>query len=411
MENDTQLQQVQRLQLTDRPKANALLLAFVREIFKELDIATLDLTPKKTSLNSINGFLTLNNGHRYFFKTHTEPKSIVKEYYNVPILQQAGYTILPPTHASTDYGKQFLLYEDIGEPEVFQVTYDIEHGTRNDDIDTLTSAQQHSDDALFQIYSQTLEFQSSEEAEKAAIHSLFHHRLAGERYQDFYSGKVIALPGKSLLWETICKRHWIINGIQFQGTLEELIQQAKALLHPDQAGPSIIGHGDAHNGNLFYTPPELTYFDPAVAGRHHPLLDIIKPLFHNVFATWLYDPDEINAKCHITWTDDGQTIIVNHDYQLSDSRKMFFESKVARVLTPTLHLLKEQNLLPSHWRRFMKSALMCCPLLTKNIANSQEFPQNITLLALSFVVEMGMPSRDDSSYLDNALKRAQEAVT
>src|SRR6185436_13644998 len=225
-----------------------------------------------------------------FYKTHVEPGSVIHEYYNTSLLADAGYPIIRPVYASTEYGKQFLIYDVIESPSVFDVAHAIDRGER-DDLPALTEAQNRADDDLLKIYLRTLEMQSAEEAGKAAVHQLFYHRL-GARYSQFYEGKNIRLPGTQLSWDTLLERKWTINGIEYGGTLGEAIERARQEIRPQQAGWSVIGHGDAHNGNVFFTPEGLVYFDPAFGGRHHPLLDLTKPLFHNVFATWMYHPNE-----------------------------------------------------------------------------------------------------------------------
>ena len=75
------LQQIRDLQFTDKSGAEALLLSFIRDNFP-LDVIELELTPLAVSLNSFNGFMTLANGTRRFFKTHTETDTVIDEYYN-----------------------------------------------------------------------------------------------------------------------------------------------------------------------------------------------------------------------------------------------------------------------------------------------------------------------------------------
>ncbi len=172
-----------------------------------------------------------------------------------------------------------------------------------------------------------------------------------------------------------------------------MIERARATIRPDREGWSIIGHGDAHNGNVFDTPKGFVYFDPAFAGRHHPLLDVAKPLFHNVFATWMYHPLEMVANLRINWADNGKEIRVDHNYQPSPVRRMFFESKIQRVLKSTILEFSRQR--PNEvyeWRSYLKAALMCCPLLTMNLADRDRFPPEIGLLGLSFAIEMGCES-------------------
>src|SRR5262249_15618880 len=103
--NDTRLQQIQALQFTDRAAAEGLLLAFVRETFPALDTVGVELRPLAVSLNSFNGFLTLADKSKLFFKTHVEPGSVIDEYYNSMLLVQSGYPVILPRYASTEYGK------------------------------------------------------------------------------------------------------------------------------------------------------------------------------------------------------------------------------------------------------------------------------------------------------------------
>ena len=387
--NDTRLQRIQSLQFTDRKAAETLLLAFVRDTFPDLGVAAVELRPLAVSLNSFNGFLTLADDSKLFYKTHVEPGSVINEYYNTTLLAEAGYPIVKPRYASTEYGKQFLIYNVIDSPSVFDVARAIEHGSNRDDLSSLATAQHHADDHLLKIYLGTLEQQSPESAGQAAIHQLFHHRL-GARYSQFYTGKRLELPGTGLQWEELCTRRWEINGTRYAGTLGAAVTRARITLQPAQAGPSIIGHGDAHNGNVFYTPDGLVYFDPAFGGRHHPLLDLTKPLFHNVFATWLYHPQEIAATMTIRLVDDGTTLHVEHNYRPSMCREMFLTSKMLNTLLPLIHDLHHIGWLAADWRETLKAALMCCPLLTLNLADSERFPPSVSLLGLCYAVEMGM---------------------
>ena len=74
--NDTRLQRIQSLQFTDSKAAETLLLAFVRDTFPDLGVARVELRPLAVSLNSFNGFLTLADDSKLFYKTHVEPGSV-----------------------------------------------------------------------------------------------------------------------------------------------------------------------------------------------------------------------------------------------------------------------------------------------------------------------------------------------
>ncbi len=410
------LQKVQTLQFTDKKQAEALLLAFVRESFS-LKAATLELRPLAVSLNSFNGFMTLDDGKRLFFKTHTEPDSVIGEYYNAAMLAEAGYPVIQPIFSSQEAGKQFLVYEVIDNPSVFDLAWAIENN-QSDDFEALSQAQNAADDQLLTIYQSTLAEQSTEDAARAPVHQLFYHRITGGRLERFYGALpgqssdsvAIKIPGSEYSMQEVRRAKWVINGQHYDLTLDDLIQKAILLLNPSQAGPSIIGHGDAHNGNVFFRGHDsLLYFDPAFAGRHHPLLDLTKPLFHNVFAMWLYFPTVKRDQTRIT-LDMGDVWQVEHDYTLHPVREMFLRSKVERTLIPILRELKQGGWLRTDWRDFLKASLFCCPFLTMNLTDPNKFPPEISLLGLTMAVEMGAESRGVRSKIDLVLDEVEKSL-
>ncbi len=410
------LQAIQTLQFTDKAGAENLLLQFMRDALA-LDVVKVELRPLAVSLNSFNGFLTLAEGKRLFFKTHTEPDSVIGEYYRAELLAEAGYPVIQPVFSSKDAGRQLLIYEVIDDPSVFDLAWIIEGGNA-EETEVLEKAQCDADDALLQIYLQTLVQQSPEEASEAAVHQLFYHRLTQGRLSRFYglpadSNNAVLLPNGLYLMGDVQHVQWVINGQHYQETLSDLITKADRLLHPAQSGPSIVGHGDAHNGNVFFRREEqsLLYFDPAFAGSHHPLLDLTKPLFHNVFAMWMYFPLDKSDQLRIDLQVVDGVWHVEHDYTLHPIREMFLQSKVNRVLIPILIELKQRGWLRHDWRSYLKAALFCCPLLTMNLTDSQKFPPAISLLGLAMSVEMGAESKGQRSHIDDVLDEAEKSLS
>jgi hypothetical protein len=410
------LDRIQKLQFTDKPAAEALLLGFARSTFPQLSIEQLELRPLAVSLNSFNGYLYLNNGDKLFFKTHTEPDGVVGEYYRAEELAEVGYPILRPLLQSNEAGKQLLVYPFVDAPSVFDVAWQIEQGDLSQ-TKSLTAAQNDLDDELFVLYERTLEWQHAEAAARAPIHQLFYHRLAGGRLERFYGGSdaAIRIGDNKVDFRIVMNEKWSINGKSYDTTLEEILTNSKLLLNPSQNGPSIIGHGDAHNGNVFYHTKshkvaQLSYFDPAFAGRHHPILDLAKPLFHNVFCMWMYYPEEKAKITHLDAAIDDNTIRIVHNYKLDPIRQMFLESKVEHVLIPTLRLLKNREWLQQNWRAYLKSALFCCPFLTKNLIDTTTFPPKISLLGLSQAIEMGAESTDKRSIIDQVLDAVEQQI-
>lgn len=416
------LQSIQQCQFTDKSGAEVLLLSFIRETFL-LQVQSVELRPLAVSLNSFNGYLTLEDGTQLFFKTHTESDTVINEYYQAELLAQAGYPVIQPIFRSTEAGKQLLIYDLIRDPSVFDVAWDIENEPSGG-FEAVAQAQHQADDQLARLYRRTLAWQSAEDAAQSAVHQLFYHRVTGGRLARFYGpwldtstpDVVLSLPDGRHSMRQLGDIRWVINGQHYSLTLHDLMQQCIQLLHPGQAGPAIIGHGDAHNGNVFLhnasTPDaSFLYFDPAFAGQHHPLLDLVKPLFHNVFAMWLYFPDIKRDQTTITYHIDANTCHVYHDYTLHPVRQMFFHSKIQRVLIPVLRELRRQQHLRPDWRAYLKSALFCCAFLTMNLADQTKFPPEISLLGFAMSVEMGAESHGKRSLLDHTLDQVEHTFS
>jgi len=124
------LYDIQRLQFSDRSQAESLLLSFIRQQF-ELDVVRVELRPLAVSLNSFNGFITLADSTRLFFKSHVESGAILNEYYNASELAACGYPMIQPLFQSTEAGRQLLIYEMVSDPTVFDVAWQIEQGDVN----------------------------------------------------------------------------------------------------------------------------------------------------------------------------------------------------------------------------------------------------------------------------------------
>ncbi len=401
------LQEIQQLQTVNRAAAGELLRSFVQEVFG-LDAVEVALRPLAVSLNSFNGFLTVADGRRLFFKSHVEPDSVIAEYYNTGLMVEAGYPVIRPVLASTEPGKQMLLYEVVEDLSVFDAAWEIERG-RSNDLARLADAQARGDDDLLACYERTLTWQAANRHAEAPVHQLFHHRLTRGRLDAFYGDEVtIELPSIGRLsMREVRQARWRINGVLFPETLDDVIERAESLLAPAQAGPAVVGHGDAHNGNVFLRGDGLVYFDPAFAGRHDPLLDLTKPLYHNVHAMWMYFPNELlNERGAALQVEDG-VFDVTYPDRLHPVRDMFWTSKTERVLGPVLRLLRQRGWLRPDWRSYLQTALACCPLLTMNLTDGTRFAPPIALLGLAHVMEMGGQSSDSSSRIERWLDRVE----
>ncbi len=382
---------IQRLQFTEREKAERLLHWWFAQ-HMDLHVESVRLTPKAVSLNSFNGFYKVD-GEEYFFKTHVEEQGVLEEYYHAEVLRQAGYNIVKPVRTLHEHGQQMVIYPVVNWPVMFDLMRSTETAQPTNIAPlALTNAEKRECERLLSIYTQTLAHSTAEEHAHAPIHQLFWHRLAGERFKSYYVGKDIFLPNdeQSVSFDVLLSYKWRINGVDQQYTLGELIERAISVLNPARAAFTIIGHGDAHFGNVFLEhEQDYLYFDPAFAGRHSPLLDVIKPLFHNVFATWMYFPREIAQTYRIAVDVSETTIVVNHGYTLTPVRQAILSTKEEYLIKPLIKQLRSLDALPDDWLAIMQSALLCCPLLTMNLIDAKRMPTSIGWLGFALTVFMG----------------------
>jgi hypothetical protein len=395
---------IQHMQFSEREKAEMLLRRWFLQTM-DLPVDEIRLTPKAVSLNSFNGIYRVDD-QEYFFKTHVEEQGILEEYYHAELLQKAGYNIVRPVRTVHQKGQQMVIYPVIHAPVMFDLMRAVEQGdTSQATIELLIAAEKLECERLLTIYHETLAMSSPEEHAQAPIHQLFWHRLTGGRLQSFYEHKWVPFPKQlvqdngpqGISFEELLNYQWTINGKDIEHnsdrsgqTLGQLIERAKEVLQPAQAALSVIGHGDAHFGNVFLQDQTMyQYFDPAFAGRHTPLLDIVKPLFHNVFATWMYFPREVEQQLHISVAIWGSRIVIEHNYELTPVRKAMLETKLTHLLPPLLSLLRERGMLPENWAEMVRLALLCCPLLTVDLLDDTKRSAAICWLGLSQVMQMG----------------------
>lgn len=407
------LSDIQKKQFSDKTGAETDLLDFLREN-EDQSIQKVELQPKPESLNSLNGFVTFDNGERFFFKTHTEENEKVSEYYNATELAKAGYPIITSKQVTHRVGKQIVLYQIISYPTLFDLLKTEEDScikcastAVSSTATILLNGQVELDKMVFDIYAKNLTRASAEQQSKAVIHQLFSHRLAEDgRVGLFYRNKLLDLESTSIPFQTLAEMRWNINGVEYSQSLNEIIERSRTVLKPKE-GAAVPGHGDAHNGNIFVDLEKQKFymFDPAFAGKHHPLLDLTKPLFHNIFARWMYFPDQVLQEFKLNYSIQGNVIHIVHDFKPSHLRISHLQSRIDNVLAPTVALLKGNGLLEDDWRTFVRSALFCCPFLTVNLLAdyvpdgtlSQRYKPPVKLLGLAMAVELGATKHSGSN--------------
>ncbi len=411
----TPLADVRRLSAAgDRPAAAAILIPFLKETLG-LDVTRADLNADGYSLNSVNGILTLGRpyeGHdRLFFKFHQEEDEAkgVAEYYNSKLLEDAGWPVDVPVAARTFPGEAILLYAVRSDARLADACRAAEDGDVH-----LLRLQRDLDHHVAESYLDTLHLAPRAEAAAESLHQLFFHRLVDEgttnpggRLRSFYLNATFTFPGldRSLPWTELSGLRWRINGHLYDKTLGGLFAESIEVLNPTNLPdpcPAVLGHGDAHNANVWQEPDRLVTFDPAFAGSHLPaLLAEIKPTFHNILAhpDWLYHPEEARTRASAQLADG--VLEVTHDWSLMPLRQQFLKTKEEEIWKPLLEQVAAHH---PNWQHYVRLALFCCPTLVMNLtAGAARHNPTTSLLGFSIAIMCGSPCEKNDDLITDFL--------
>ncbi len=420
----SQLAEVRNLVAHSRlDQARTLLQSFLTDVFGgQLSIREIRIGTDGYSLNSVNGVLSLQNpfeGHdQLFFKFHQEEDEAkgVAEYYNSKLLEDARWPVDVPVAARKLPGEAILLYAVRSDARLADACREVE--TVHRDPAHLVQLQRDLDRHVGQSYLDTLHLAPRGEVAAESLHQLFFHRLVDEgttnpggRLRSYYLNSTFAFPGldRPLPWAELSTLRWRINGRLYDRTLGELFADAIAVLDPASLPdpcPAVLGHGDAHNANVWMELTRLVTFDPAFAGAHLPaLLAEIKPTFHNILAhpDWLYHPEESESQIEATARLVDGALEVTHDWDLTPLRREFLQTKEEEIWKPLL-----QRVAPDHpdWQRYLRLALFCCPTLVMNLtAGAARHNPTTSLLGLSIAMMCGSPCEKNDDLITAFLNR------
>jgi len=394
-------------------EAAAIVIALLKEQFG-LDAIGMKINSDIYSLNSMNGTFEAG-GAPLFFKFHQEENegAMSGEYYRAKLLADAGLPVDLPLHASTEAGKQILVYHRRTEPRFADVLRKLDVAPDAGAEVDAGVAEDRLNARLMAVYAHTWHPITPEQSAAEPIHRLFHERLVtpgepgrlGGRFASFYLDQVFQLPGLEIDWRDLKGLTFVVNGLRYDRTLGQLFDEAFIRLRPDRLADAggLTAHGDAHNANIWYSGepgrPNLAMFDPAFAGSHVPaLLAEVKTTFHNVFAhpLWLYEPGEAAKRYWAEVRREGDTIRIEHNWLGSRVRHSLLHSKQDRVWQPLLTLLSQRGLLPADWRRVVKLALFLCPTLVMNLrAGAESGSHNPISSAIGLATAVSMGAEPD----------------
>lgn len=374
------LYQLTQLAKQNKTQAETGVLEFVQEKFSQLHIQQVRINSSVVSLNSVNGFLHADSGKEYFFKFHAEENEqlTVDEYYNTQALLNVGLPVVQPLYQSTVSGRQFLIYKKITAPTAFEL-FDQPKKFFPAERDFLLKVQR--------VYLETLELTDATTITTTPIYQLFYHRLAGKkpRLDLYYTNNTF--------FQKLSDKTWTINNKQYDVTLNQIIAQAKLLLNPLHYSelPTVIGHGDDHNGNKFYLDDQFKLFDPAFAGRQPALLSFVKATAHNTFVhpDWLYTPERLAENgLELNWKIQNNQVVINHNWEITADRKRELVLQEDLIWKPLIAELRKRAWLPDDWKQYLRVALFCCPFLVYNLLDRKRYTETAFILALSKCVEL-----------------------
>jgi hypothetical protein len=380
-----------------------------------LPVASAELTLDAYSLNSVSGLVHFADGHTEFFKFHQEEgeEANVTEYYRAQVLADAGLPVEMPLRVAGEPGRQVALYQLRTEPRMSDVCLELERaGAAGAGLPAdLRAARRALDLAIGRAALSTLRAGSAASA-GAAIHQLFYRRLA-DPTAGFPGGRYLSWYLADPLYRELADHRFVVNGVEYPGTLSELASAAAGLLDPAvlAAGPAVTAHGDDHQGNIWVLRngerTELRLFDAAFADRDVPaLLAPVKATFHNVFAHpfWLYHPAEAAERLSVVVERGDGVVSVSGDPAVPALRREILESVAELVWAPLLAELARRGELPPDWRATVRAALLCCPLLVTNLVSADR-GEAIRCLGLARAVMAGSEpltgSDEVSRFLDS----------
>ena len=344
-------------------------------------------------------------------------------------MSEAGLAVDLPVKASTKPGRQFLLYRFREDAKLADICLEIELGEETRfSVNDIVEAQRELDLAAARVALATLSPPTPASREEP-IHQLFHHRLVdpdrperlGGRYRQFYAGQRIGIGDRELEWDGFENLRWVVNGIAYRHSLRELFLESLDILAPASLAkqPAIVSHGNSHNANIWVSRPpndarlQLTFFDPAFAGRNIPaLLGEIKATFHNIFAHpfWLYTPQLAERTLELSFHLDGDRIIVEHNWALGNLRRQFLDSKLKNYWEPLLAALTRKSAIPENWERIMRAALFCCPTLVMKLLPNAERSVSVSLLGFAIAVACGSAPVNGRDDIADLFAKCGEAV-
>ena len=396
MKNSSSLQQklinvtVGKSGLVDKKEAENAIGEYFNKAFSAADIKNLEYISSAVSLNSISFLVEFEferKTTKAFGKVHIEsntksvsPLGAEEEYLNAELLEKNGWPVLKPILKSENNNYPLLLYPKVENKTLFQKLENSFKEKRNlvtqKDLTNLDNMNK----IIWQAEERSIENLSAEEANNSPVQTLFLRRVEkGARIDQWYKGNAKIENLKTTFGE-IKNKEWIINGVRYKTTLEEILNKIREIFKFQNEAPSAIMHGDDHAGNIFLKNEQAIVFDPAFAGRNPLVLGNIKSLAHNSYLqiAGMYYETGITSEYKIS----ENYIETNWDFENSymfETLERIAKSNITQKILPGLKYIGETE----KSIRFLKATLASCALLTINPMEIKR-PNNLFEMAILF---------------------------
>lgn len=217
--------------------------------------------------------------------------------------------------------------------------------------------------------------------------SLFYKRINGERFDLFYKDS----PNNISKY---FDKKIILNGTPFEQSINDIFTQIKKKyksLNKDKSLPGILGHGDAHHGNIIVNG-KIYFIDNEYAGYMPAFMELAKPYYNDLLGTLLFHyNDMLNNYFSIDSLHDNDTQL---NIKISTPQKIKL-----RLLATETKLASRKNTINPQTQDFLSLSdyLIMCHTLTRDPNNYSDEAKYIYLV-LTLILANFDPMNPDSLY-------------
>ena len=204
------------------------------------------------------------------------------------------------------------------------------------------------------------------------VNQLFYGRLFGERYQLFFARDHNNLS-------SYFNHRLIVNGKKFQFTIGETLKmiQEKYTPQADREVMAIMGHGDAHHGNIILNS-KIWFIDNEYADFMPPFMELAKPYYNDFIGRlFFHHPKILNQYFQIDHFEEKNNQLV---FKISYPQKMINSLAITQV-----KLQMRNKFVNNKTDDFLSlnDYLVLCHTLTRD---PNAYPTESRLLFLVFIV-------------------------